>query len=131
MSRVITLANQIASALADYHAGVQFIPDFRLNQAEDMQIVVVPAGTEFKALSRATYEEKPCVHLGFIKRATEDNVPQLITFTQNLGKSFLNRRFDECICTNVVYDPIYSPTHLREKGLFVSIIELTFKAAGQ
>lgn len=130
MSRVIALANQIAAVLEDYHAEVQFVPDFRLAETRDMQIVVVPAGTEFKALSRATYEEKPCVHIGFVKKATEVDVPQLVTVAQALGNSFLNRRFGDSICTNVVYDPIYSPTHLREKGLFVSIIELTFKAAG-
>ena len=32
-------------------------------------------------------------------------------------------------CTGVAFDPVYSPTHLRDKGLFVSVMELTFQGA--
>jgi len=130
MSRVLQLAEAIAAELADYGAEVQFIPDFTLKGAKEMQIVVVPAGTEFKALSRAMHDERPCVHIGFVKKATEDDVPALVDFAQALGRGFLNRRILDSTCTNVVFDPIYSPTHLREKGLFISVVELTFRSAG-
>lgn len=130
MSKVIELANEIAATLADYHAEIQFVPEFRIKDASDVKVVVVPAGTEFKALSRAMHEERPCVHVGFLKKATEDDVPALVNFVQALGRTFLNRRYGDAVCTSVVFDPIYSPSHLREKGLFVSVIELAFKAAG-
>lgn len=130
MSKVLQLAGAVAAELSDYGAEVQFIPDFTLKGAKEMRVVVVPAGTEFKALSRAMHDERPCVHVGFVKKAKEDDVPALVDFVQALGKGFLNRRLAEATCTEVVFDPIYSPTHLREKGLFLSVVELTFRCAG-
>lgn len=130
MSRVLLLAEAVAAELSDYGAEVQFIPDFSLGGAKEMRVVVVPAGTEFRALSRAMHDERPCVHVGIVKKATEEDVPALVDFAQALGKSFLNRRILDATCTGVVFDPIYSPTHLREKGLFISVVELTFRSAG-
>ena len=95
-----------------------------------MKAVVVPAGTGFRALSRGVLEETPCVHIGFVRKATEDDVAALLDSVQELGKSFLHRRMAGATCTGVEFDPLYSPAHLREKGLFVSVVELTFKAAG-
>ena len=59
-----------------------------------------------------------------------DELPGLLDSVQELGKSFLHRRMAGAACTGVEFDPLYSPSHLREKGLFVSIIELTFRTAG-
>ena len=88
------------------------------------------AGTEFRALSRGLHDERPCVHVGIVRRATEDDVPALIDFAQALGRSFLHRRLADATCTGVAFDPVYSPSHLRDKGLFVSVMELTFQGAG-
>lgn len=130
MSKVMELADEVAAALAGWDAEVQFTPEFRIRDAADRKAVVVPAGTAFRALSRGVHEETPCVHVGFIKKATEDDVAALLDSVQELGKSFLHRWMAGATCTGVEFDPLYSPAHLREKGLFVSVMELTFKAAG-
>ena len=31
------------------------------------------------------------------------------------------------MCVGVAFNPIYSPEHLRERGQFTSVIELSFK----
>ena len=129
MSRILDLAEAVAAALADYSAEVLFIPEFDLKGTKETRVIVVPAGTEFKALSRASHEARPCVHVGVLRRATEDDVPALVEFAQALGRSFLNRRLAGMTCTGVAFDPVYSPTHLRDKGLFVSVMELTFQGA--
>ncbi len=129
MSKVLEIAEAVASELADHHAEVQFIPEFALRGTAETRVVVVPAGTEFRALSRGLHDERPCVHVGIVRRATEDDVPSLIDFAQALGRSFLHRRLADATCTGVAFDPIYSPSHLREKGLFVSVVELTFACA--
>ena len=131
MSRILDLADAVAAELGDYDAEVLFIPEFDLKGTKGMRVIVVPAGTEFKALSRAAHEERPCVHVGILKKATEDDVPALVDFVQGLGNSFLNRRVLDSTCTAVVFDPVYSPGHLLDKGLFVSVMELTFKAVQQ
>lgn len=130
MSTLIELAEAVAASLADYGAEVQFVPEFRIRDTEDMKIMVVPAGAEFKALSRGICEEILEVHLGVLKKATQDDVPELASFVQALGKSFLHERVGNAICTGAVFDPVYSPSHLREKGLFASVIELEFRTAG-
>jgi hypothetical protein len=130
MSKVMELADEIAAALAGWDAEVQFVPEFRIRDTADRKAVVVPAGTGFRALSRGVHEETLCVHVGIIKKATEDDVAALLDSVQELGKSFLHRQMAGSTCTGVEFDPLYSPAHLREKGLFVSVVELTFKAAG-
>lgn len=131
MSRILELAEAVAGALEDYGAEVQFLPEFDLKGTRGMRVIVVPAGTEFKALSRAAHEERPCVHVGVLKKAAEDDVPALVDFVQQLGSSFLNRRMLDSTCTSVAFNPVYSPGHLRDKGLFLSVMELTFKAVRQ
>ncbi len=129
MSRILDLAAAVAAALEDYSAEVLFIPEFDLKGTKGMRVIVVPAGTEFKALSRGLDDERPCIHVGVLKRASEDDVPSLVEFAQAMGKSFLHRRLAGMTCTGVAFDPVYSPTHLRDKGLFVSVMELTFQGA--
>ena len=129
MSRILELAEAVAAALADYSAEVLFIPEFDLKGTKGTRVIVVPAGTEFKALSRGLHDERPCVHVGVLKRASEDDVPALVDFAQAMGRSFLNRRLAGMTCTGVAFDPVYSPSHLRDKGLFVSVMELTFQGA--
>ena len=130
MGKVVEIANEIAASLAGWDAEVQFVPEFRIRDAVKAKIIVVPAGTAFRALSRGVHEETPCIHLGFLKKATEDELPGLLDSVQELGKSFLHRRMAGAACTGVEFDPLYSPSHLREKGLFVSVIELNFRTAG-
>lgn len=130
MSIVIDIANAVAASLSEYGAKVYFVPEFDLKGTKDAKVIVIPAGTEYRSLSRGTSEERPCIHVGILKRAAEDDIPSLINFAQGIGASFVNRRFNDAICTSVVFDPIYSPSHLRDKGLFVSVMELTFRAGG-
>ena len=59
MSRILDLAEAVAAALADYSAEVLFIPECDLKGTKETRVIVVPAGTEFKALSRASHEERP------------------------------------------------------------------------
>ncbi|MPM41397.1 hypothetical protein SDC9_88052 [bioreactor metagenome] len=131
MSEVLNIANAVAAELSDYHAEVLFFPEFELRELEEMRVVVVPTGTEYKTLSRAVHEELPKVQVGFLKRGCEDNLPELLQLVEGLGLGFLNRRLAGAMCVCVAYNPIYSPEHLRERGQFTSVIELTFKTVKQ
>ncbi|OQA79892.1 MAG: hypothetical protein BWY31_04134 [Lentisphaerae bacterium ADurb.Bin242] len=131
MSEVLNIANAVAAELSDYHAEVLFFPEFELRELEEMRVVVVPTGTEYKTLSRAAHEELPKVQVGFLKRGCEDELPELLQLVEGLGLGFLNRRLAGAMCVCVAYNPIYSPEHLRERGQFTSVIELTFKTVKQ
>lgn len=127
MSEVIKIAEAVASELAEYHAEVQYSPEFELRDLDTMRIIVVPTATEYKTLSRSAHEELLKVQIGILKRATEDDLPELLRFSEELGIGFLNKKIAGATCLVVAYNPIYSADHLRERGQFTSVIELTFK----
>lgn len=130
MSNVMKLAEAVAAELAAFGAEVQFVPEFTAAESRALRAAVVPAGTEFRALSRNVHAERPCIHVGFVRKATEDDVPELVDTVQTAAQSFLNRRLCGMTCTGVVFDPLYSPAHLREKGVFLGVAELTFEGTG-
>ena len=127
MSEVLNIANAVAAELSDYHAEVLFFPEFELRELDEMRVVVVPLSTEYKAVSRTAHEELPKVQVGVLKRCDGDGLDAMLQFVEGLGLGFLNRKLAGATCVCVAYNPIYSPEHLRERGQFTSVIELTFK----
>lgn len=127
MSEVLKIATAVTAELAEYQAELLYSPEFELRELETMRVVIVPTGTEYKTLSRASHEELLKVSIGILKRATEDSLPELLQFVEGLGLGFLNRKLLEATCVGVAYNPIYAPEHLRERGQFTSVIELAFK----
>lgn len=127
MSAVLDIAEAVAGALEDYHAEVLFFPEFELRDIEEMKVVVVPLSEEYKPLSRTQHEEILKVQVGFLKRGCEDELPELLRTVEGLGLGFLNRQLAGATCVCVAYNPIYSPEHLRERGQFTGIIELSFR----
>ena len=127
MSEVVKIAEAVAAELADYNAELMFFPEFDLKELDDMRVVVVPSGTEYKTVSRASREEVLKISVGFLKRGCEDELPELLRLVEGIGLGFLNRKLAGAVCIAVVYDPIYSPDHLRERGQFTSVIQLVFK----
>lgn len=130
MSEVLKMAEAVAAELAEYHAEVMFFPEFELRELEAMRVAVVPTGTEYKTVTRSSHEELLKVQIGFLKRGCEDELPELLQLVEGLGLGFLNRKLAGATCVGVSYNPIYSPEHLRERGQFTSVIELTFKRFG-
>lgn len=127
MSDILTLARAVAEELREYKAELLYFPEFELHDLDDLRIVVVPAGTQYKTLSRAAHEELPKVQIGILKHCTEDELDGMLRFVEKLGLGFLNRKLAGGTCVSVIYNPIYSPEHLRERGQFTSVIELVFK----
>ncbi len=127
MSAVVTLAAEVALELADFHAEVIFFPEFELRDIEEMKVIVVPLAEEYKPISRTQHEEILKVQVGFLKRGCEDELPELLRTVEKLGLGFLNKQLVGATCVGVAFNPIYSPEHLRERGQFTSVIELSFK----
>ncbi len=127
MSEVLNIANAVAAELSDYHAEVLYFPEFELRDLDEMRAVVVPLSTEYKTVSRTAHEELPKVQIGVLKRCGGDGLDAMLQFVEGLGLGFLNRKLAGATCVCVAYNPIYSPEHLRERGQFTCVIELTFK----
>ncbi len=131
MSEVLKMAELVTAELEKYKAELVFFPEFDLRELDEMRIAVVPVGTQYKTLSRSAHEELPKVQIGVLKRCGEDGLDEMLLFVEKLGLSFLNRKLGTATCVAVAYNPIYSPEHLRERGQFTSVIELTFKVLKQ
>lgn len=127
MSEVVNLAVVVAGFLTEYNAEVLYFPTFDLRDLDDLRVVVVPNSTEYKTVSRERHEEILKVQIGFLKRGSEENLDDLLRIVEKIGLGFLNRKLGGATCVCVAYNPIYSPEHLRERGQFTSIIELTFR----
>lgn len=127
MSEIIRIAEAVAESLEKYHAEVLFFPEFELRDLDDLRVVVVPHSTEYKTVSRGRHEKILKVQIGFLKRGSEENLDDLLQTVEKIGLGFLNRKLGGSTCVCVAYNPIYSPEHLRERGQFTSIIELSFR----
>ena len=55
MSDILNLARAVAEELREYKAELLYFPEFELRDLDDLRIVVVPAGTQYKTLSRAAH----------------------------------------------------------------------------
>ncbi len=131
MSEVLKMAELVAAELKEYKAELVYFPEFDLRELDEMRIAVVPVGTQYKTLSRSAHEELPKVQIGVLKRCGEDGLDEMLQFVEKLGLGFLNKKLGGATCVAVAYNPIYSPEHLRERGQFTSVIELTFKVLKQ
>ena len=80
MSDILTLARAVAEELREYKAELLYFPEFELRDLDDLRIVVVPAGTQYKTLSRAAHEELPKVQIGILKRCREDALDEMLCF---------------------------------------------------
>ena len=127
MSEVLNIANAVTEELSDYHAEVSFFPEYELRDLDTMRVAVVPLSTAYKSVSRAAHEELLKVQIGILKRCDEDGLDAMLQFVESLGLGFLNKKLAGATCVCVAYNPIYSPEHLRERGQFTCVIELTFK----
>ena len=127
MSEVVNLAVAVAGFLTEYNAEVLYFPTFDLRDLDDLRVVVVPNSAEYKTVSRERHEEILKVQIGFLKRGSEENLDDLLQTVEKIGLGFLNGKLGGATCVCVAYNPIYSPEHLRERGQFTSIIELSFR----
>ena len=123
---LITLAKSVQAELKDYNAELQLVPEFTLRELDKMKVVVVPFDMEYKFFSRNKKEKVLKLQIGFLKRATEDELDGLLTFVSETGFKLLGKKFNDVFCTAVAYNPLYSPDQMRENRQFTCIMELTF-----
>ena len=127
MADIIHLAEAVAKKIGD-EAEVELAPEFTLKEVkEKTRIVVVPVGIKRKMLARGIREDVMTVQVGVLKKTTEDELVDLVSYVETLALGFLHKEVDGVFCTEVVHSPLYVPDHMRERRQFTGIIELYFK----
>ena len=129
MVDIIKLAEAVAAEISvPGEAEVMYAPELDLKGIKELRIIVAPAGLDMKPISRGCCEDALKIHIGVLKKCTEDDVPDLVNTVVGIGRSFLDKRLEGATCMKVAYNPLYFPDHLRERRQFTGVIELTFLA---
>ncbi len=126
MVDIIALAEGVAGKIGS--AKVELAPEFTLRDVKERKrIVVVPVGVKHRMLARGFREDLLTVQVGVLRKATEDELEELVAETQNLALSFLHRTVAGAKCVEANHAPLYVPDHMRERRQFTGVIELLFK----
>ena len=128
MADIIKLAEAVAS---EVEGDLMFAPELDLKGIREMRVIVVLAGLGVKPISRGASEDTMKIQVGVLKKCTEDEVVDLVNTVITIGRSFLDRKLAGATCTHIEYNPLYDPTHLRERRQFTGVVELTFKAVSR
>ena len=123
----LVLSEAVAASLDDWHAKPALAPEFTLREIEELKVVVVPVELTYKNITRALKERTVKLQIGFMKRAKNEELDELLATVEKLGMGFLNKEFCGAKCVAVGFNPIYSADDLRERHQFTSVIELGFR----
>lgn len=125
---VLDIANGISEILADYNAEVVYAPEYELKKMQTMKIAVMPVGRERKFASRLSYESISSIDIAVIHKCREESaVPELILLVENIGSTLLGIKIQNAVCVQAKWEPLYSVDDLRTKGLFICVIQVSFK----
>ena len=126
MVNIIELAEGVAEKIGE--ADVELAPEYSLKDVkEKTRIVVVPVGIKHKMLARGFREDFLTVQVGVLRKATEDELVDLVNYAQTLALDFLHATVKGAKCVEVNHAPLYVPEHMRDRRQFTGIIELLFK----
>ena len=123
MADIIKLAEAVAS---EVEGDLMFAPELDLKGIKELRIIVAPAGLEMKPISRGFCEDALKIHIGVLKKCTEDDGPGLVREVVGIGQGFLQKWVVGVRCMKAEYVPLYLPEHLRERRQFTGVVELTF-----
>ncbi len=126
MVDIIALAEAVAARIDG--AEVELAPEFSIRDIKDeARIVVVPVGIKHKMLCRGMREDLLTVQVGVLRKATEDELVDLVSYVQTLALDFLHATMAGAKCVEASHAPLYVPEHMRERRQFTGVVELLFK----
>ena len=127
MADALEIAMCVRDVLRDLDAELSFAPQFDLADLAELKVVVVPTDFGLGVATRGAAEEEFGVEVGFLKKAAENELPDLVRLVSDVAGRFPGQRFCDAACTEAKFNPLYSPEHLRERRQFTSVLALTFR----
>ena len=126
MVDIIHLAEGVAERIGN--ADVELAPEFSLKDVKERtRIVVVPVGIKHKMLARGFREDLLTIQVGVLRKTTEDELVDLVSYVQTLALDLLHATVRGAKCVEVNHSPLYVPDHMKERRQFTGIVELLFK----
>ena len=130
MTDIIGLSEGVAADIGE--ADVELAPEFSLRDVKERtRIVVVPVGIKHRMLARGFREDFLTIQVGVLRKATEDELVDLVNYAQALALHFLHRTIKGAKCVEANHAPLYVPDHMRERRQFTCVVELLFKEVNE
>ena len=121
-----------AMSLEGCEADVELAPEYSLKDVKERtRIVVVPVGIKHKMLARGFREDFLTVQVGVLRKTTEDELVDLVSYVQTLALDFLHTTVRGAKCVEANHAPLYVPDHMRDRRQFTGIVELLFKEVNE
>ena len=118
----------------DFVAQRTVLPEFELSELKELKVSVVPAAVEITNLTRSSRQYDFTVDIGIQKKVTTEHdsqVAELSVLISELIEFITANRLPDlpwATFKQVKNDPVYSPSHLREKRVFISVITVSYRA---
>ena len=126
MADTMEIARAVAARIGG-GAVATMLPEYTLRDVKEAaRVVVVPAGVEHRRLARGIREDSHAVHVGVLRKATEDELEGLVAHVEDLALRLLRTEACGARCVKAVHAPLYDPAHMRERRQFTGVVELTF-----
>ena len=126
MVDIVALAEGVAERIGG--ADVELAPEYTLRDVKERtRIVVVPVGIRHRMLARGFREDLLTIQVGVLRKTTEDELVDLVSYVQTLALGLLHTTVAGAKCVEANHAPLYVPDHMRERRQFTGIIELLFK----
>ena len=93
--------------------------------------MVVPVGIKHKMLARGFREDFLTIQVGVLRKATEDELVDLVNYAQTLALDFLHTTVRGAKCVEANHAPLYVPDHMRDRRQFTGVVELLFKEVNE
>ncbi len=140
---IVRVADAIASGItgavfsppyADVEAERTYEPYYNIEKMSELAIFVVPKTRAFSVLGRSVAENDIQVDIGVqkkIARGSPTQADELMFLTQEI-MAFIHasKHFAECRVTGIENAPVFSPDHMINFGVFVSVITVTLLGEG-
>lgn len=113
----------------------EYIVEFRVKELKTLRVPVVPREAEIELETRNTDRHDYQVDVGVLERAdlnNPDGIDALMKLVQEISDYLRRTVFTLASGTTAVWSeianrPLYSQQHLREEGVFLSVITVTYR----
>lgn len=139
MSVLTNIADAVVAELNDHDFGVQFTaervydPALEIRELKDLRVTVVPKGAETQTASRSLVQHDYRVDVAVRKKFDADSSAELdplIDLVEAIGDFFKQRRLQSmpnAAWVRTENPSAWSPEHLSEQRVFVSVLTFTFR----
>lgn len=115
-----------------------YLPEFDLKDIRDIRVSVVPAELDEELLDRARDQAEYTIHVAVQQRVIKhdppgidnDKIDALMHLVEEIDDLFRHKRlvgYDQALWAKTENKPIFDPKHLKEHGLFTSLLAFTFR----